>query len=203
MPNPPSFRGCCRRHGCRGLAEIDARGQFAHDQDIETRPPRRLSEENPPAHQNTVRAQVGEQVHFLAQAQQAARSGLTLKSRLSWGWNRRRRPAARASTDLRMRHRLIRRGLAVLVIGGAADQIRRRGGKAAVLFEPADLRTSAMTSGANAIAGQDQQGMGRHRRHPSHAFDCRNPPSLAVPLRQVHGELGCAGVADRAGWGSN
>ena len=89
----------------------------------------------------------------------------------------------------------------MLVIGGTANQILADiEGKTAVLFEPADhLADLGHDLGANAVAGQNQQGIARHRRHPHMLMTVATPPSLAVPLRQVHGELGCVCVADRAG----
>ena len=87
------------------LAEIDAAGELAHDHDVEAArsPPASRSRRRSAASKHQRRAQIGEEVHLLAQAQQAAlrlharRAGCPISARRPRRTARHRRRAPRAS----------------------------------------------------------------------------------------------------------
>ncbi len=139
------------------VAEIDAAGQLAHDQQVE--PGDQLALEARRVGQrleNLRRAQIGEEVHLLAQAKQAA-LGLQLERQLLPF-----RAADRAEQHrvggLRPRQGRIGQRHAVGIVGRAADQPLAdiEAGDAALVEKLHHARHLAHDLGADAVARQDQ-----------------------------------------------
>ena len=139
------------------LAEIDAAGQLTHDHQVEpgdelTLQARRIGQRL--EHQR--RAQIGEQIHFLAQPQEAA-----LGLQFEWqGFPF--RPADRAEqhriAGLRLGQGFVGQRRAGSLIGGAADQplADLEAGEVAAVEKLDDAHDLAHDLRADAVAGQDE-----------------------------------------------
>ena len=145
------------------FAEIDAGGEFAHDHDVEARDHVFFQRgEIGQRVKALCRAQVGEEVHFLAQAEQAAFwfHG-EVEVVVFWAAN----GAQQHGVDFEgAGHRVIMQRGAVFVIGRAADQIMLYvEGQIALFAEPVDdARDLRHDLGADAVAGEDEQGWVGH-----------------------------------------
>ena len=149
-----------------GLAEIDPAGELAHDHDVEALDHLALQaggvRQRRIAHR---RAQIGEQREFLAQPQQPGLGPRVIGHAVPL------RTADRTENHgiggHRHRHRGVGDALLAGVIGRAADQpLLGRKMRDALRIEPVDQALHLRHHfGADAVAGEKQQFMGRHGRY--------------------------------------
>ncbi len=177
------------------VAEIDAAGQFAHDHQIEAGDQlalqaRRVGERL----EHHRRAQIGEQIHFLAQAQEAALGAQLERQGLPF------RAADRAEQHGVAGQRLVERAIgqrhAVGVVGGTADQPLGdfEAGDMAAIEKFGDAQDLAHDLRADAVAGQDQN-LAVGARCPRHASGpalghARLPRARQIRLFLVAGDFG-------------
>ncbi len=159
------------------LAEIDAARQFAHDHQIETGDEIALQGRGVGQRvEHHRRAQIGEQIHFLAQLEEAALGAQFERDRLPF------RAADRAEQHRVRGHRLGQRGVgqrhAGGVIGGAADEAlgNLEAGDVAAIEELDHAHHLAHDLGADAVTRQNQDlAVGAAIAHRS------SPSSIAEP----------------------
>ena len=150
-----------------GLAEIDAAGQLAHDQDVEAFDDLALQRRG--VGERGIadgRAQVGVEAEVFAQPQQAGFGARVIGHGVPFG-------AADGGQHhrvggLRQRHVGVADGLAMGVIGAAADQgfFRLEAGDAGAAMPGDDLFQLRHDLGPDAVAGKQEEFVGRHRVGP-------------------------------------
>ena len=145
------------------FAKVDARGQFAHDHDVQTGNDLFLERREIGQRVKALRrTQVAEQVHFLAQTQQTAFRFDTevevIILRATDG------PQQDGIDLLGFGHRFVSQWRAVSVIGAAADQILGHVKRhvALVTIPDDDALHLGHDFGADAVSGEDQKGRVRH-----------------------------------------
>jgi hypothetical protein len=170
-----------------GLAEIDAAGELAQDDDVE--PFHHLALEARGFGERRVahrRPDVGEQAEVLAQPQQARLRAHVIRHRVPF------RPADRAEDHrvggLGLGHRVVGDRDAVGVVAAAAHQplFGLEAVGAAIVEEPDDLLHLGHHFGTDAVAGKQQKPVGCHAAEPRHSVTClpglgSSPGQVLVP----------------------